>query len=55
MSEKVTLTSARKVMLEVLPASTSLHGDAPEPRFVYLPASHTKALDPNVRGLRWLR
>ena len=55
MSEKVTLTSARKVMLEVLPASTSPHGETPEPRFVYLPASHTKALDPNVQVVVGMR
>jgi len=55
MSEKVALTSARETMLAVLPSSTSSYGEAPEPRFVHLPPSHTKALDPNVQVVVGMR
>ena len=45
----------RDLLLSALPEETSLHGNVPEARFVYLPASHRKALEPNasvVVGLR---
>jgi len=45
----------RALMLEVLPTETSLFGANPEPRYVYLPASHVKALHPSamvVAGMR---
>ena len=34
----------RNLVLGALPSETSLHGDSPDPRVVYLPASHAKAL-----------
>lgn len=42
-------------MLAALPDSTSLHGGAPDPRWVYLPSSHVRALRPDcivVSGMR---
>ena len=45
----------RDLLLSALPEETSLHGNVPEARFVYLPASHRKALEPNasvVVGMR---
>lgn len=45
----------RALLLEALPEETSLHGGPPDPRFVYLPSSHVKALRPDamvVVGMR---
>jgi hypothetical protein len=45
----------RSVILRSLPEDTSLHGEAPELRYTYLPAVHAKALQPNnmlVVGIR---
>ena len=45
----------RDDLLSALPEGTSLHGDAPSARFVYLPPSHLKALRPDatvVVGMR---
>lgn len=45
----------RDLLIGALPTETSGHGAAPEPRFVYLPASHVKAVHPNamvVAGMR---
>lgn len=45
----------RNLLLAALPEETSLHGNAPDPRFVYLPSSHVKALRPDamvVVGMR---
>lgn len=45
----------RNLLLEALPKEFSSHGETPEPQFVYLPASHGKALHPNasvVIGIR---
>jgi len=40
---------------EILPEDMSSHGSAPDPRFVYLPPAHVKALRPDamvVVGMR---
>lgn len=45
----------RFLMDHALPKDVSLHGEAPDPGNVYLPASHAKALRPNtmvVEGMR---
>lgn len=45
----------RELLVSALPVETSLHGGAPDPRFVYLPPSHVKALQPDtmvVVGMR---
>ncbi len=45
----------RQLLLSALPEDTSFHGAAPEPRVVYFPSSHLKALRPNamiVSGMR---
>jgi len=36
--------SLRRAIIEALPPETSLHGEAPEKRHVYVPPSHVKAL-----------
>lgn len=49
------LSGAREALRQSLPADTSLHGETPEPRFLHLPASHLKALQPDamlVVGMR---
>ncbi len=38
----------RDLLISALPEDTSLHGAIPEPQHIYLPASHAKALHPNV-------
>lgn len=45
----------RELLLAVLPDEPSQHGGVPQPQHVYLPASHSKALEPNaavVVGIR---
>lgn len=45
----------RQLLLAALPTDTSLFGAEPDPRHVYLPASHVKALHPSamvVTGIR---
>lgn len=47
--------SFRHLLRTTLPAETSLHGAFPDPRQVYLPNSHVKAIAPNavvVSGMR---
>ncbi len=51
----IPLTSARAAILHALPQETSLQGEIPEPRFVHVPASHAKALDPNVQVVSGMR
>lgn len=48
-------TILRELFRQALPEESSLYGSSPEPRFVYLPASHVKALRPDtmvVSGMR---
>ena len=40
---------ARQAFLETLPQATSQHGAAPDLRFTYVPASHSKALHPDTQ------
>jgi len=54
-STQVRLLSARDALIAALPEDTSYHGAAPDPRFVHLPASHTKALDPNMQVVVGMR
>lgn len=45
----------RELLISALPSETSLHGAGPDPRSVYLPPSHVKALQPDtmvVVGMR---
>jgi hypothetical protein len=45
----------RDLLIEALPEETSDHGQHPDPRRVYLPGSHAKAIGPNtmvVSGMR---
>ncbi|WP_457629654.1 hypothetical protein [Oceanithermus sp.] len=55
MSAKIQPALARETIRAVLPEDTSLHGAAPEPRFVHLPPSHTKALDPDAQVVVGMR
>ncbi len=55
MSKRIQPELARKTIRAVLPQDTSLHGQAPEPRFVHLPPSHTKALDPDAQVVVGMR
>lgn len=49
MAAPVNSRTIRNALLETLPEKTSLHGGMPGPQFVHLPASHAKALDPDVQ------
>ena len=55
MKEWAPLPSARAAILEQLPQDTSLHGEGPKPKFVHVPASHAKALDPDVQVVSGMR
>lgn len=45
---RAAVSAIRRALLETLPSQTSLHGETPDLRFTHLPASHAKALHPNV-------
>jgi len=49
------IASARDAILDALPQETSLFGSAPEPRFTHVPASHAKALHPDVQVVVGMR
>jgi len=52
------VTNARAIrdaIVKTLPEETSLFGAAPEPRFVHVPASHAKALHPDVQVVKGMR
>ncbi|HRS17561.1 MAG TPA: hypothetical protein P5234_15100 [Thermoanaerobaculaceae bacterium] len=55
MTNKKPLRSARQAILSTLPEETSLFGRAPEPKFVHIPASHAKALHPDVQVVKGMR
>ncbi len=55
MSRTQPIDSARRAILETLPEETSLFGGAPEPRFTHIPASHAKALHPDVQVVKGMR
>ncbi|MDZ4350409.1 MAG: hypothetical protein U1A22_12840 [Xanthomonadaceae bacterium] len=44
MSAAIAATTLRDAIFESLPSDTSAHGGTPEPRHVYVPPSHVKAL-----------
>ncbi|MDZ7854176.1 MAG: hypothetical protein U5L98_16460 [Halomonas sp.] len=55
MSEYRFPQALREALRSALPVDTSLHGEAPQAEYLYLPAVHAKALTPNnmlVQGIR---
>lgn len=55
MTKHLFVAAFRDYLLASLPEDTSLHGEPPEARQMYLPATHAKALAPNsmlIEGMR---
>jgi len=48
MTSQKALRMAREALKQGLPTGTSQHGATPDPRFLHVPASHIKALHPDV-------
>jgi hypothetical protein len=55
MSHALPITTTRRAILDTLPEETSLFGGAPMPRFTHIPASHAKALHPDVQVVKGMR
>lgn len=55
MTNKQPLQSARQAILDTLPSESSLFGCSPEPKFTHIPASHAKALHPDVQVVVGMR
>jgi len=55
MSHALPITTTRRAILDTLPEETSLFGGAPTPRFTHIPASHAKALHPDVQVVMGMR
>lgn len=49
------INSARQAILKTLPEETSHHGSAPSREFMHFPASHAKALHPDVQVVVGMR
>ena len=55
MTERLPVETTRQAILDTLPKGTSPFGGSPEPKFTHIPASHAKALQPDVQVVKGMR